>query len=363
MTSQISGRTTARQDGRDTPARWFDRLSGLFDEAAASASGAIDHVFQLDCLTIRVRFAGSALISRIWPALEHLAVDETPAPDLTVLIWDSLSSKTPMPAPPWTTDDYGARGRIAGFNDGRIYTNVDTGLSLLRMLDAERNMGLFWCRDVGHVPQHEAAAPLRTILSWWMGLRGFQLSHCAAVGTADGGALLVGQGGSGKSTTALLCLASGLSYAGDDFCVISQQSRPFVYSLYNTAKISRDNLHRIPPYLRETAIDGGDPEEEKSLLSVWQSFPEKLATAFPVRVILVPQVSGNKDTAIRAASPADALRALAPSSLFLRPDSGSRAFREMANLVKAVPAYHLELGSDLEHIPLAIADLLAEESA
>lgn len=357
--SQLNQRSTTSDDIQSTPASWFDQLCSIFEEASKSVGGMVSRYFQIDRVIIRVRFAGPAMVPLIWPAFEHLAADPTLVPDLTVLVWDSLSTETVMPSPPWTTDAYKSRGHIDGYNDGRIFTNVDTGLSLLRMLDTERDIGLFWCRDTSLVPQHETAAPLRTILSWWLSPRGLQLAHCAAVGKIDGGALLVGKGGSGKSTTALLCLGSDLEYVGDDFCVIFSRGKQFVHSLYNTAKINHDNLLRIPARLR-AGVDNLDSLEEKSIIFMHQNYPEKMAIGFPVRVIIVPRVSKNKNTIVRPASPATTLRALAPSSLFLRPDSGHRAFREMASLVKSVPAFHLELGTELEQIPIKIEHLLAE---
>ena len=55
-----------------------------------------------------------------------------------------------------------------------------------------------------------------------------QVVHAASVGTKDGAVLIVGKGGSGKSTSALACLNAGMYYLGDDYTLISNDSNPQV---------------------------------------------------------------------------------------------------------------------------------------
>src|SRR4029077_4802081 len=92
----------------------------------------------------------------------------------------------------------------------------------------------------------EIAEPIRAILSWFMREHNRQLIHAAAVGNSDGGVLLIGRSGAGKSNTALCCLASDLQYAADDFCAVSVGSEPHVYSLYCTGKTHEVDWTRHP---------------------------------------------------------------------------------------------------------------------
>ena len=67
------------------------------------------------------------------------------------------------------------------------------------------------------------------------------------MGTAEGGALLLGASGAGKSTTTLACLASGLAIAGDDFVLVEPAGiDAVVHSISTTAKLSRAALLRFP---------------------------------------------------------------------------------------------------------------------
>ena len=104
--------------------------------------------------------------------------------------------------PPWTTGDYLSRGEIARYNDERfrVVFNLDSGV--LSFYDADRQIGLWWTQDFAQLPLYERAAPFLLLFHWWHSLRreGSFLLHAAAIGTKNGGALLLaGRSGSGKS--------------------------------------------------------------------------------------------------------------------------------------------------------------------
>ena len=79
---------------------------------------------------------------------------------------------------------------------------------------------------------------------------------------------------------------------------------------------------------------------------------------FPLRVILLPHVSEHGQSMLHHASEIEALRALAPSTIFQRTGAGNEVFEALAGLVRQVPCYHLALGRDMERIPRLIAGLL-----
>jgi hypothetical protein len=60
-------------------------------------------------------------------------------------------------------------------------------------------------------------------------------------------------------------------------------------------------------------------------------------------------------------SPVEALKALAPSTLFQLIGASQKDLRAMAELVRKVPCYRLELGTDLAAIPRAIEQLLLRQ--
>src|SRR5262249_37784676 len=158
--------------------------------------------------TVRLSFAGDGLVAQVLPALSHLLADPVAAPQLAIQIWDAQSTRTRLPARPWADGARGARGEIAGYNDDDIATVFQADFDGLSMFSRRRATALFWVPGASALPAYARAKPLRTILHLWLAGRGQQLAHGAALGTPQGGVLLVGKSGSGKSTTALAALGN-----------------------------------------------------------------------------------------------------------------------------------------------------------
>jgi hypothetical protein len=349
---------------RPDPVAFFDTVVERFERAEQAAGGSVDHFVAIDGHTIRFRFAGDALVPALTPALSHLAAAPRAA-ELTVCIWDSASTGVAWPPMPWfrapghvdsrgrqIDNVYTPRGDVRGYSNDRIAMHV--GDELFSLLDLARNLAVYWCRDVAHLPLWERGAPLRSILHWWLRARGLQLVHAAAVGTPNGAVLLAGKGGSGKSTTALTSLNDGLLYLSDDYSLVQLDPAPTVHSIYNTAKVRPDNLERVP-HLRDAVVNRDALGSEKALFFVHRQFPERIVRRLPIRAILLPRVTGLPDTTIESASPRDSLAALSLSTLHQLAGSGRELLQTIARLVAAVPSHHLHLGTDLAQIPTALA--------
>lgn len=337
-------------------------------QRAASLAGSVDYFYTIGNYTLCLRFAGLGLISKITPALSHLATSPTANPDLTICLWDSATTATRLPLLigslvelirlHWA-DHLGPRKEIKAYDGSRIRTNFHIGPNILSVLDREQNLACYWIEDAEDIPYWEKGSPLQTILNWWTSDRNHQYVHAGAVGNASGGVLLAGKGGSGKSSTALACINSSLVYASDDYCLVTTEPVPYVYSLYNTAKLKgQADLERFP-HLAPLVNNVERMGVEKAMLFLHEHHPDKIVRGFPIKAVLVPQVTGKLDTYIRPTSAGAALRALAPSTIFQLAGSGQSAFHMMSSLVKQVPCYTLELGTDMAQIPSVIERLLS----
>ena len=346
----------SRKDQSSQSVEYFQSVYELF-KSAQQVTGPIERSFRIGGYLIRLSFAGAGLLS-LTRALEHLAVDDNSAPDLTICLWDSESTGQRMTPRPWQEDDFLARGVIQGYNTERIYTAFQHGSAAVSVLDKESNLAVFWAPD-SNLPYWEHGSPLRTILHWWLLNQGLQLVHAAAVGNSNGGVLIGGKGGSGKSTTALACLESNLSYVGDDYTLLGLDSGPLVHSLYNSAKLNSDQVQRLPALLPKIA-NTERLAEEKALLFVNEHYPSKVATRLPVRAILLPRVTGLPETRLKRVSVVMALAALAPSTIFQLPRAGNEALKFLATFARHLPCFSIEVGTDLSTIPPAIEGLLAE---
>ncbi len=346
-----------------------EMLHAGYQRAANTASETPDCFFEIGGCSIRLCFAGTALQSQLTPALAHLAAPATHEPALTLYLWDSDSTRTP---PPLFVDslirlvrlrwfeELNGRREIKRFNDARVYATFHLGPDILSVLDRATNIGFYWVPDAQMVPFYEKSAPLQGILSAWLATQGSYYLHAAAVGRADGGVLIVGKGGSGKSTTALACLDGGLEVVGDDYCLLSNVMPPYVSSLYSVAKLeSAPEQHGLAQFVAAVLNPQRDAED-KALIGLNQFAPEKLLRGFPVRAILIPHITGLSETCLRPSTAFDALQALAPSTLLQLPGSTPAAMHAMAQLVKQVPCYRLDLGTNLEMIPTVIQQLLTQ---
>ena len=343
---------------QDAPRAFFDAAFRVYEKAESASNGRIERFYSIAGFPMSMRFAGSALLPYITRAFAHLSIDPVPNPALTVCLWDSASTNTPMPPPPWGPDDYLQAGLIRGHNNDRFFTAFQVGVGILSVLDLERGLGLYWCKSAHEIPYFESGAPLRVILHPWLTRQGIVPVHAGAVGLPSGGVLLVGKGGSGKSNTALACLESPLSYASDDFCVLRTQPTLGVYSLFSTGKMAAGDLQRLP-FLASIISNPEHIQEEKALFYLNEHFPEKMLRTFPIKAILIPRVTGKPQTVLQVATPAATLASFAPSTGILSPRTAGATFQLLSGIVRQVPCYFLDVGTDPAAIPVVILDLLS----
>lgn len=325
---------------------------------AAQAHGLTERRFHIAGRTIALRFAGHALVPLLAPALEHLETTAAGPVDLTVHLFDSESTGVRMPPPPWPATAYGAKGEITGFNGARLRALYQPGINILHLLNVADASAIYWAPTFRLIPYWESSFPLRTILHWWMQSTPLQPVHSGAVGMTGGGVLIAGISGSGKSTTTLACLDSELLYAGDDYVVVDTDE-PWVHSAYSTAKLDATNVGRLE-WLRPRMANPGRLETEKAMFFLARHVPEKLSAGFPLRAIVLPRVTGRQDTAIRRATSQAALLAIAPTTVMHLPGAERATFAKITRLVRRVPSYTLEAGTDLRQIPGAIRGLLKD---
>jgi len=339
-------------------------------QRAAQAAGVVERHYRIAGYTVALRFAGAALLAPITPALEHLRVPPAVAPDLRIDLFDSTSTGTPLP---FLLDRFvalvrlrwweqlGNRREIRGMNGERIQSVFHLGPDILSVLDQDRNHAVYWVQDAAHIPYYETGYPLTALLNWWLGRRQRHIVHAACFGTDQGSVLLTGKGGSGKSTTTLACLDSGLGLTGDDYCVIDAATLT-ASSLYNTIKLKglRDveRFHHLRDCIANLDRVDDSEQGERAMIFLHQHFPEQLMAQSPLRAILVPRVADQEHTVISPASPGHVFKAIMPSTLFQLPGNARGEFSAMAALVRALPCYEIALGRDIAAIPGVIREFL-----
>jgi len=336
---------------------YYKTAYAAFRKAMENASEPETHYYRVDELVFCLQFAGSSLVPKLTPALEHLETGPVLTPDLTIGIWDGASTGITLAPPTQNPEDFISRTEIKGYMTDTIQVTYEIGSGVLNLLDVPSNTALFWTQDADQIPYYEMGAPLRSTLSTWLQSRGYQYLHAAAVGTEKGCVILAGKGGSGKSTSAINCLRAGLHYLSDDYCVAKLVPEPTVCSLYNSGKLDPDTTNRFPQF---SDIIERMPhiKAEKTLFFLGHHFKDQCQRTLPLKAILLPHITSQSETRIQPLSAALGLSALAPSTIFQLPGSGKMTFNFIAELVRNVPVYRLPLNSCLDEVPRVIRTFL-----
>lgn len=126
-----------------------------------------------------------------------------------------------------------------------LLLNWDPVRGLIKYFDAKSGQGLFAARNLANLPSWEWFSPIKEFVHCWALQQDAWLAHAATIGFKNGKALLlVGPGGSGKSTTCVRLILDGNQTCGDDYVLLTCDPKKVVaYSIYRTIKLMpRPNL-------------------------------------------------------------------------------------------------------------------------
>ena len=350
----------------------LEPLMGSFDSAVEAASAIEERDYLLAGAAVRFRSPNSEMLRRLCRAFAHLELAQpAAAPDLVVNLWDSGSGSQPPPLP--HTGDEKAPGAFFYFSNELLRAGYQLGTSgdarvlevyreaptpALSVLESGAARAWYWVADAARIPYWEEATPLVYLLDWWLRERDMYMLHAGAIGTPAGGVVLVGKSGSGKSTTALSSLDSNLFYAGDDYVGVSLGAQPEVHSFYSSGKLMQNHVERLP-FLLDALANRERLDAEKAVVYVNERWPQRMSAGFPLRAVVAPRVTpGLAEARFLEASPAEAFRTLAPSTVFQMHTRGQDSLARARRLLERVPSYVLEIGSDMASIPRAVGELV-----
>ncbi len=352
--------TTAVLHG--VPAAFYHEAATIAAQVAAQSPDAREFTFAIDSLVIRCRFFDTALFEKITPAFAHLALPENDnAADLTIQLWAEHPGLPLIPRPHPLMLETARKHLLRLCSDEHHKAFDEDWLGTRTWIDLDAGTAFYSVRDAAALPYYESAAPLRALLNAFLNHHRRQLVHASAVGNENGGLLLVGEGGSGKSSTALLCLDSPLFHLADDWCVITPGAAPRLASIYNSAKLRPENLKRFP-HIAARIHNHDKLDEEKASLFLHQHFPEKLLAGCPARAVILPSVVDANTTRLERVAGIVTWRAMVSCTLAQIPGADRESIALMSAFAGRLPAYRLLLGRDLPAIPGVLANLLDELS-
>lgn len=337
---------------------FFNQVCSTFEQEI-KLKGCCKRTIAIGPVSLDLCFAGEeGLFQKIWPSIFHLEQNQSMPAKFSICCWDTQS--TSPPPPPWGNEEILSKGRILRFMNGPIRANVQAWTGIFSLMNMDTGQALYWVRDARQLPLFEEAAPFRHILHSFLKKSRLQFLHAAAIGNERGAILLAGRGGSGKSTTSLQALENGSLFLGDDYVATSTEKPFSVFSLYGTGKIAKSQAWRVPA-ISSLCPEAPLTEEGKYIYSIASTFPDSLRRELPLLAILLPQICKASSSRILPVNQSEALKALAPSTIFQLAETDESDMANISNLVRNLPVYRLELAEEgkqnIDAISLLLEDL------
>lgn len=209
-------------------------------------------------------------------------------------------------------------------------------------------------------PPWETGAPLRPFLHWHYARRGMRLAHAGTLGVGGKGVLMAGAGGSGKSGTVIAGLLNGLQSVGDDYVLLNAEREITAYPLYATLKQDPVGYKRLGLDRRLPA--GSLNWQGKHQFLIGQVAPGAVPPSLRIGALLVPAVGKASRTTIAPVPRAEAMMALAASSIHQMPGERESGFRFFSMIAQRLPCFRLDLGREPAEIADAIGDFIGRLS-
>ncbi|MCW1838867.1 hypothetical protein [Prosthecomicrobium hirschii] len=329
-------------------------LAAIGAQADALAAGpCFRHDFGIGSAGIRVTVAARDA-GQVIEALPETATD---APDWQLAAWDGNEPGRLPPPRPWGDTAHEPLGIVAAFSDETQRCAYDLHTQSLIVADLAGRRACTWYPQIATLPAWAKASPFRIPLSWALADRGLQMVHGAAVSWGGGAALLCGDGGSGKSTTALAAALAGFGYVGDDYCAVDSAALQ-VHMVYRTAKVLPSTL-RLLPALGRWIVNPDRMAEEKGVIFLKPGQLDLVASA-PLRCLILPSVADDGVAGLVGATPAEAIHALLPSTVGGLMGGTAGTPSHILRLARRLPVYRLRLAPDLARVVALLRDAIGE---
>jgi hypothetical protein len=362
---------TAAEGGISGAATGASVLARLY--ASRQDASARRYALALAGQRFEVDFSNSKLADLYMPALvsleSHSAVAGSAAPGdgrsglplVQVLVFDrgggdgrsfAEQVRRTLPAPLLAPPIH-ARFQIDGPEPTRTWA--------LTFFDPDLGVAAVWVDRVDSIPDWESHAPLLRVWHATLAGRGRCVTHAAAVGDENGGILLAGPGGSGKSTTTLAAILGGMRCVGEDYVILDLGPEEIdAHALYNNIKLS-PAVRSLLPELPDALLGAPAPGMEKVIARIDDVRAGALVGRIRLRAVVMPRL-GAVECRLTPCSSADALRALAPSTMFQLSGDGGRALGPLSQVVRRLPCFFLDLDSDPWAAVPAVKELLRHAS-
>lgn len=232
----------------------FDRLAGYL-RCRAEQEGFdchslhigplnVDLLIEQDCqpLGLEVAFSAKVPVSLV-PEFKNLRSSNCPkASGFTVYVIQLTPDAFQGSLQPFLCYESKSVQQLLGETHSAQFVIKNHDYQILKVFDQTNGIGLFAFADPALVPSWELYSPMKEFIHLLALQQSCLLLHGAAVvdpGAAHHATVIVGPGGSGKSTLTAYAIEEGMLTSGDDYVLVDlrQGRSPKVWSVYRTLKL------------------------------------------------------------------------------------------------------------------------------
>ncbi|MFY9292893.1 MAG: hypothetical protein WAP03_19710 [Methylorubrum rhodinum] len=225
-------------------------------------------------------------------------------------------------------------------------------------VDRLARRGFVWHRSPEALPSWETARPFLHAFKGLAPFTGLTPLHAAAVALGDGGLLIAGRGGAGKTSLALACVEAGWRYVADDFLLLRRSPSLRAVNLYRSARIRADMFEPLQRMMSASYALSTDSGEVKGEVDLGRLGACVIGDA-EIGAIVVPRRGGAPRAALAPLRRSVVLRELAATTLAMLPGDAQATYDEIARSIEGVPCYAFDPGPTLAAAPAALAGLAA----
>ena len=220
---------------------------------------------------------------------------------------------------------------------------VDQHTDGLYVLDRVKKRILIWVPRYEKFPFWAKATPFRIPFSWVASENDGEMIHCAGIELDGHGILLAGNGGRGKTTTAINAALHGAKILGEDFILYMKDS---VFAVYTKAKI-HPGIHL--DHLMGKGLQAPSAIPNQKTIVNLRNQPFSMVETFRPTILYFPGIPGlDTATEIVRISKALALREFAGPSFIGLQGAGAHSLEQHSKLVRTIDTWSLPMTGQLD---------------
>lgn len=264
--------------------------------------------------------------------------------------------------PQWRFASPGLGNVTRALADRGICGAFDPDYGIWQIYHPQRALAVQLMDSTSRYPPWEASFPLRLLVHWIGQGPGRGMIHAGTLGHDGVGVFLAGAAGAGKSGTSLSGILHGLKSVGDDYVGVKCAAASVeTHPVLRLMKQDPSGLERLG--IADTRGVFSRPNwQGKFEFDFDHLVPGARTTSLAMKAILLPRISRSSRSSIKRTSGRRAMMALAPSSLYQLYGNWAADFKVIASVVRALPAYDIELSSSPTEICHAVRSFIEERA-